>query len=172
MVQHPSGPFFELTATEYQDAVAKFPKLNEQSDLSYTERGACASIVVGRDAYFDNSTVLYQFERMFKMLQFHSELKKCAIEFVVDNGRTHTARSYCLNGFGRGKNTRCPVKAIDYTDANGKKKTLQCYHRTGKFKKQSKGLLQIALELKVTTDSDLKLNELKALLSNHPAFAN
>lgn len=172
MMQHPAGPFFQLDENEYKRAVDKYPELEAPSDIEYIQRTATASILVGRDAYFDNPTILEQFERIFKMLKFKVELKDHAIEFIVDNARTHTAKSHSVNDFGKSIGTRCPVDTIDFVDSQGAKQMLDCYFRNGLNEGLSKGLLEIARELKVATTSNLKLNELQKLLAGHPAFSN
>ena len=65
LVQHPSGPFFQLNEYEWKQAVKKYKSLNTSGGLNYVERTATASINVGYDAYFDNETILNQFERLF-----------------------------------------------------------------------------------------------------------
>ena len=43
------------------------------------------------DWYFDNSVILFQFEHLFKLLEFKEEYRHCTIEILVDNAKTHTA---------------------------------------------------------------------------------
>jgi hypothetical protein len=172
LMQHPAGPFFQLDENEYKRAVDKYPELQAPSDIEYIQRTATASIQVGRDAYFDNPTILEQFERIFKMLKYKVELKAHAIEFIVDNARTHSAKSHSVYDFGKSIGTRCPVDTIEFVDSQGTKQTLDCYFISGPEQGLSKGLLEIATELKLTTASNLKLNELQKLLSDHPAFSN
>ncbi|CAF4402376.1 unnamed protein product, partial [Didymodactylos carnosus] len=100
LVQHPGGPIFELSENEWKEATAKYITLSVDSDVNYIDRTATASINIGTDAYFDNDTVLGQFERLFQMLEFKQEYKHNQIEIVVDNARTHTAKSYSLQEFG------------------------------------------------------------------------
>lgn len=107
LVQHPSGPFFSLPESEFKKAVHKYPQvcclgicvyqeifvfthllqLKHSNGLTYTERSATASINVGQEGYFDNATVLKQFERLFQLLEFKQEFENHAIECVVDNAR-------------------------------------------------------------------------------------
>jgi hypothetical protein len=172
MMQHPAGPFFQLDENEYKRAVDKYPELEAPSDIEYIQRTATASILVGRDAYFDSPTVLEQFERIFKMLKYKIEFKDHAIEFIVDNAHTHTAKSHSVNDFGKSIGTRCPVDTITFVDSQGTKQTLDCYFRSGQNQGLSKGLLEIARELQVATTSDLKFSKLQKLLVDHPAFSN
>ena len=63
MVMHQSGSFFQLSPAEYDKALEKYPELDEEQYIDYIEGSAGASLHVGSDAYFDNSTILIQFER-------------------------------------------------------------------------------------------------------------
>ncbi|CAF5000107.1 unnamed protein product, partial [Rotaria socialis] len=63
LVMHPSGPFFQLSEAEYEKALEKYPDLDEEENINYIERSASASANVSSDVYFDNSTILAQFER-------------------------------------------------------------------------------------------------------------
>lgn len=92
------------------------------------------------------------------------------IECVVDNARTHSAKSHSLLDFGKSLGTRCPIDKIEYTDAQGNKQILDCYFQNGPNKGKSKGLMNLAKELKVNLPSKIKLEDLRALLSDHPAF--
>ncbi|CAF4676888.1 unnamed protein product, partial [Didymodactylos carnosus] len=58
LFMHNSGPFFQLSPAEYKKALRKYPELEEEQDIDYIERSASASMHVGFDAYFDNSTIL------------------------------------------------------------------------------------------------------------------
>ncbi|CAF5030387.1 unnamed protein product, partial [Rotaria sp. Silwood1] len=99
LVQHPSGPFFSLNDTEWKEAIKKYPTLDQINDVEYVERSVTASINIGTDYYFDNNTILEQFERLYQMLEFKKEFQNHDIEIIVDNARTHTAKSYSLNDF-------------------------------------------------------------------------
>jgi hypothetical protein len=50
--------------------------------------------------------------------------------------------------------------------------SLPCYFQNGPDKGKSKGLFQIAVELECRPPAGIKLNELRQLLSHHPAFKN
>ena len=113
MVQHPSGPFFSLSHAEFKRACEKYPSLLSAGDLNYVENLATAGINVGQDGYFDNATILSQFERLFMLLSFKDGFKGHEIEVIVDNTRTHSARAYSINEFSKGVNTKCPVDFID-----------------------------------------------------------
>ncbi|CAF4989992.1 unnamed protein product [Rotaria sp. Silwood1] len=98
---HQSGPFFQLSPAEYNKALKKYPKLDEEQDVDYIECPASASVHVSSDGYFDNSTILAQFERLFKLLEFKECFNNHRIEIVVDNARTHSTRAYNVLDFGK-----------------------------------------------------------------------
>ncbi|CAF1485272.1 unnamed protein product, partial [Rotaria sordida] len=160
LVMHESGLFFQLNPAEYDKALKKYPELNNAQDIDYIERSASASIDVGSDAYFDNSTILAQFERLFKLLEFKECFKNNNIEILVDNARTHSARAYSLLDFGKGISTRCPVNYLEWIDDTGATQSLSCYFQHDSNKGKSKGLFEIAIELKYYPPPGIKLNEL------------
>jgi hypothetical protein len=172
LVMHNSGPFFQLSPAEYEKALQKYPELGEEQDIDYRERSATASIHVSSDAYFDNSTILTQFERLFKLLQFKKCFSNHKIEVIVDNARTHSARAYSLLDFGKGISTRCPVDQLQWVDDKGVTQSLSCYFQRGPNRGKSKGLFQIAVELNCNPSRKAKLSELRQLLAHHPAFQN
>jgi hypothetical protein len=172
LVQHPSGPFFELSEDEWKQAVAKYKSLSDDSDVNYLERTATASINIGTDAYFDNDTVLSQFERLFQMLEFKKEYEHNHIEIIVDNARTHTAKLYSLQEFGKNIGTRCPVKQIEYVDEKGIRKVIDCYFKHGENKDKSKGLVELCKDLGVQLPAKVKLEEIRKIFSKHRAFQN
>jgi len=130
--------FFELSENEWKQAIKKYKSLSADSDVKYRERTATASINIGTDAYFDNHTILNQFERLFQMLEFKQEYKDNQIEIVVDNARTHTTKSYSLQEFGKNVGTRCPVEQIEYVDENGTIRIIDCYFKGEKTKVNQK----------------------------------
>ena len=170
LVMHPSGPFFQLSETEYEKVLEKYPELDEEENINYIERSASASAHVSSDVYFDNSTVLAQFERLFKLIEFKECFKNHRIEIVIDNARTHSARPYSLLDFGKGISTRCPVGHIERLDDNGVTQLLPCYFQQGHNRGKSKGLYQMAVELQCNSSPAAKLSELRQLLANHPGF--
>jgi len=172
LVQHPSGPFFELTEDEWKQAIAKYQSLSVDGDVNYRNRTATASINIGTDAYFDNDTILEQFERLFQMLEFKQDYKGNQIEIIVDNARTHTTKAYSLLEFAKGIGHRCPIEKIEYVDENGAIKVIDCYFKQGPYKDQSKGLAELAKELGVQLPPKAKLDEIREELSKHRAFQN
>ena len=144
--------------------------ISADTDLNYVERSATASIHIGKDSYFDNMTILEQFERLFQLLQFKEEYKGHRIECIVDNARTHTAKSHSVLDFGKSIGTRCPVDKIEYIDSKGSSEILHCYFQSGPNQGKSKGLLAIAKELELVIPQTIKLGDLQKMLANHPAF--
>ncbi|CAF3053204.1 unnamed protein product [Rotaria sp. Silwood2] len=172
LVQHPSGPFFELNENEWKQAIAKYKSLSADNDVNYLSRTGTASINIGTDAYFDNDTILEQFEKLFQLLEFKQEYKHHQIEIIVDNARTHTTKAYSLQEFGKTIDTHCPVEQIEYVDENGAKKVIDCYFKQGPYKDQSKDLAELAKELGVQLPAKTKLDKIRKLLSEHRAFKN
>ena len=171
LVMHPSGPFFTLNDKEYQQALTLYPELaDDVGDVTYVEKTATGSINVGYDSYFDNSTILAQFERLFKLLRFKSEFKNHNIEVIVDNATTHTAKPYSLSDFGKSIGTRCTTDTIEYMDSQGQLQVIDCFFKRGPNNGLSKGLLEISTELNVKLPPKVKLEQLREILANHPAF--
>lgn len=170
IVMHPCGPFFRLDADEFNKALQRYPELDNQSEVDYVERSATASIHLGQDAYFDSSTVLEQFERLFRMLQFKKKFTGYKFECIVDNARTHTSKSHSILDFGKKIGTRCPVDKIEYIDDGGVKRILDCFFKAGPNKGLSKGLFEIARELRVKLPHRATLEQIRGLLAGHSAF--
>ena len=170
LVAHPTGPYFSLNVNEWNKCKEKYPEIQEYHGVNYVERTCTGSIQPGQDNYFDSDTVLSQFERLFKMLQFKEESNlgvKHHIEIVVDNARTHTAQVVNINEFQLKPGGRCPVNFLNFTDEAGDVQTIQCYDDDG----VSKGLKAIAEELKFSFPEKIKLNELRKHSIEHPAFS-
>ncbi|CAF3743280.1 unnamed protein product [Rotaria sp. Silwood1] len=89
---------------------------------------------------------------------------------ILDNARTHTAKAYSLLNFGKSIGTRCPTGTIKYADQQGVKQVIDCYFKIGSNKGLSKGLIEISKDLNVKLPTKLKLEQLRDILSNHPAF--
>lgn len=100
LVMHPSGPFFSLNNEEYQEALEVYPDLTDDNDLIIENNSASASVCVGGDNYFDNQTILFQFERFFKMIRFKKAYENHEFIFLVDNAKTHTKSQFSINDFG------------------------------------------------------------------------
>ena len=170
MACHPSGPFFSLNQNEWQKAVAKYPDLLKNYYINYIDYTATAAINVGGEVYFDNETILSQFQRLFRMLEFKTAYAGHQIDILIDNAKTHTARLYNIYDFGKSIGSRCPIDIIEYYDHNNSKKFLQCYFQSGPNKNKSKGLLELAKELNIQLPVPCTLSQLRKLLSRHPAF--
>ena len=140
--------------------------------LRYDGYSARARVNVGEQGYFDNDTILCQFERLFQLLQFKEKYQGHDIEVVVNNVRIHSARGYSINDFGKGVGTKCPVDAIEFVNHQGQLVSVSCYFENCEHKGKSKRLLHLANDLQVPIHSSIKLSELRALLSKHPAFQN
>ncbi|CAF4759017.1 unnamed protein product, partial [Rotaria sp. Silwood2] len=67
---------------------------------------------------------------------------------------------------------RCAVDQIQYMDEKGRQQIVHCYFTSGKDKGKSKELLILAEELNIKVPANVKLEELKRLLSLHKAFQN
>ncbi|CAF1339451.1 unnamed protein product [Adineta ricciae] len=141
-------------------------------DVDYVERTATASINIGSDAYFNNETILNQFERLFQMLEFKQHYKKHQIDIIVDNARTHTAKAYSLQDFRKSVGGHCTVDCIEYLDEDGNPHIIDCYFKDGANKGKSKGLVEICKDLGIQLPPKIKLEEIRELLPGHPAFQN
>ena len=140
LVMHPSGAFFTLNDKEYQKALALYPELaDDVGDVTYVEKTATGSINVGYDSYFDNSTILLQFERLFKLLHFNREFKNHNIEVIVDNAATHTAKPDSLSDLGKSIGARCTTDTIEYIDSQGQLQVIDCFFKRGPNNGLSKG---------------------------------
>ena len=131
--------------------------MSDLSDISYDAYSATIGISVVEQGYFDNQTILSQFECLFQLLPFKEEYKDHEIEVVVDNVRTHSAREYNVYGFGKGINTKCSVHALEYLDHQGPTVSMSCYFDKDEHREKSKRLLELAKDLKVSVRSSMKL---------------
>ncbi|CAF1519064.1 unnamed protein product [Adineta ricciae] len=128
LIMHPSGPFFTLDEKEYKQALETFPELAKyDDDVNYIEKTATGSIDVGYNSYFDNSTILSQFERLFKLLRFKNDFKNHTIEVVVDNATTHAAKAYSLLDFGKSIGTKCTTDTVEYIDSQSQQHVVDCF---------------------------------------------
>ena len=104
------------------------------------------------------------------MIEFKTEFNypvKHDIEIVVDNARTHTAEVVNINEFRLHPNGHCPVNNLNFIDLNGNNQTVECYDDKG----VSKGLKKIAVELGYDLPDKIKVQEIREILVNHPAFS-
>ena len=150
LVQHPLGAFFSLSEKEYNQATICYPSLlSDLSDISYDGYSATVGISVGEQGYFDNQRILSQFEHLFQLLPLKKEYKDHEIEVATDNVRTHSAREYNVNDFGKGISTKCPVHALEYLDHQDSTVSVSCYFDKGEHRRKSKRLLELAKDLSV-----------------------
>ncbi len=106
------------------------------------------------------------------MLEFKQEYKDSQTDIIVDNARTHTAKTYSLQEFGKNIGTRCSVEKIEYVDENNATKIIDCYFKGETNKDKSKGLVELCKELGVQLPAMVKLDEILEILSKHQAFQN
>ena len=70
LVQHSSSPFFQLNEQEWMKAIQKYPELLNDNGIRYGKYSTIVFAHLGVDSYLDNSVILFQFERLFKLLEF------------------------------------------------------------------------------------------------------
>jgi len=150
LCQHSKSILFELDENEMKKAIKEYPELkNEDEFLNYYNNSANAWIHPGKDNYFDNKTILCQFERLFKMLKYKKDFRNHEIEIIVDNATTHTSIAYDVNLIGMTPGSRCPYETIEWVE-NNKKRSINCLDKDG----ETKGLLQLAKELKLIDEKN------------------
>jgi hypothetical protein len=170
LVAHPAGPFFNLSDSEWENCIKKYPSVVNFHGVNYVDKTCTGSVEPGPGNYFSAETVLNQFERLFQMIEFKTVFHhpvKHDIEIIVDNARTHTAQVVNINDFRLHPDGNCPVETINYDDVNGEIKTIQCFDELG----ISKGLKKIAIELGYELPYNIKVAELRSILLEHSAFA-
>ena len=86
-----------------------YPNLLINNRGHYMQYFATSCIILGCNIYFDNETILNQFERLFQLLPFRTEYKEHKFGMIVDNARTHSEKKFSLNDFGEKIGTRYPV---------------------------------------------------------------
>ena len=64
------NPIFELSECEWDKAIKAHLELNVKGKMKFFPRSACAWIEPGKDNYFNNDDILFQFDRLFKLLKF------------------------------------------------------------------------------------------------------
>ena len=162
---HPSGPFFSLNDDEYSRALQVYPDLDGPTEIIYEKNSASVSVIVSKDNHFDNETILFQFERLFKLLLFKTAYRSHKFLCLVDNAKHHTKAEISLQNFGMKVGIQCPVDYIDFDDMNHRR-IIECYNDDG----TSKGLLAITRELMLAIPNKCSLSELKAVLRMYNAF--
>ncbi|CAF1104433.1 unnamed protein product [Brachionus calyciflorus] len=87
-------------------------------------------------------TILAQFGRLFKLIEFKKDFENCDIELIVDNATTHTSKNYDINHFNKFPGTNCIFKTIEWLE-NDLKQSIDCVDQNGVYI----GLLDICKKL-------------------------
>ena len=119
---------FEINEQEWNSAIKEHPELDEsQNQMSFFNRTASAWIEPGKDCYFNNEDILYQFERLFKLLKFKKAYENFEVEILVDNARTHTSKLYDLNNLNKHSSIKSSFyETIEYME-NNENKVIECH---------------------------------------------
>ena len=123
IVQHNQCEVFQLDQTEFNQAIKENKKLLEKSDINYLKNSTNAWVEPKKDHFFNNCSILEQFERLFIMLKYKKAFQNCEIEVLVDNARTHSTKIYDANQFNKFPGTNCIYEKIEWTEngvINGK----------------------------------------------------
>ena len=88
----------------------------------------------------------------------------------MDNAKTYTAKAYSLLDFGKFINTRYPTDTLRYADQHSEDPVTDCHFKTGSNMGLRKGLIGISKDLNIKLPPKLKLDKLRGILYNHPAF--
>ena len=116
--------------------------------------------------------IVKQFERLFQVLSFKAEFAGHDIKVVVDNARTHSAKDYSLNEFGKNVGTRCLVDKIEFIDERGQTMSISCFFTDGENNGKSTGLLVLTRELKLAVHDKVKVDGLRKIMAKHVTFQN
>ena len=157
---------FSLNGDQYSRVLQVYPDLDEPTEIIYEKNHASTSIIVSRDNCFDNETILFQFERLFKLLRFKTAYRSHNCFCLVDNAKTHTKTEIRLHDSGMKPSTRCPVDYTDFIDDMNHRRTIESYNDDG----TSKDLLAVPRELGFAIANKCSLTELTAVLRVHNAF--
>ena len=97
---HPSGPYLEPSDHEWKNACKDHLDIKVSEDaIEFSRNGAPSFIALNGENYSNNDTILYYFERMFKLLKYKSEFSGSRFEFLVDNAATHTKKDFTIDQF-------------------------------------------------------------------------
>lgn len=143
-------------------------ELNEEDEkITYFTRSASAWI--HKDCYFNNSTILRQFKRLFKLSKFKRAYESKQLQILVDNATTHSTRHYDVQNFSKKAGTHCPYDTIEWVE-DEKKRVVSCKDENGVYV----GFLVILKELGLVDPSakekQFKLNQIRELLAGQVAF--
>lgn len=169
LVQHDDS-LFDLNPDEYERALLEYPELNDNDEsINYFGLSASAWIHPQKDCYFNNSTILQQFERLFKLLKYKNDYTGHQIQILVDNATSHSKRVHDVQMFSKKAGTHCPYETIEWME-DEIQRTVQCKDSDGFYV----GLLRILKELNLVehdaTEKDYKLAAIRDLLAGHVAF--
>jgi hypothetical protein len=104
------------------------------------------------------------------MTEFCEAFSDHNIIFLVDNATAHTSKVVNLNDIRLNIGGQCQLDKIEWKDENNNLNIIELFFTTGENKGKSKGLKVIATELGFKFDSKIKLDDLRSLVKDHPAF--
>ena len=173
IVAHLEMTCFELSEVGWNKAISEHPELNNDS---YINKTATAIIEPSKNNYFDNDSILSQFERLLLCMNYSSIFKdnNYRVDILVDNATTHTKALIDAKMFNKGVNTHCGIEKLSWNDENNNECSFDCYYESGPNVGLSKGLFNMCKELKIIDASvqskEIKLDELRRIAAKHPAF--
>ena len=112
--------------------------------------------------------LLGQLKHFFNLIEFKECSKNHKIKTIVDNSPTQSARACNWLDFGKRVSLRCLVENLEWADDNGEAQSLSCYSQDGYNERESKGVYEIAAELRLNLLSRVKLIEFREVLCIHP----
>ena len=101
------------------------------------------------------------------MIQFSEALKDHDIEILVENATTYTAKYYSINDLRKGSGYNSPVDRIEQYDENNSLNYLNCYFENDGGEILSKGLFEIAKDLKLIEFDSLSKTTSQNRLKNY-----
>jgi hypothetical protein len=139
----------------------------------YINQTATSIIEPTKDNYFDNDSILHQFDRLILCMKYSSIFKNCnyRVDLLVDNATTKALIDVKM--FNKSVNTHCGVDKLNWIDNKNNSCHLDCHYVTGPNAGLSKGLFNMCKELKIiesVLSKDIKLTDLRKLAEEHPAF--
>ena len=173
IVSHPDMTCFELSESEWNNAVKENPQLD---DPLYIKKTATKIIEPSSDNYFTNETILEQFTRLILLMKYSAIFKSVnyRVDIIVDNATTHTKALVDVSMFNKGVNTHCGVDKLSWLNEIREESSIECFFQSGPNIGLSKGLFVICKELKIIDENiqskQIKLNDLRNLAAQHPAF--
>ncbi|CAF0879176.1 unnamed protein product [Brachionus calyciflorus] len=125
----PKLPIFKLGINEWEEAIKNEPWLEENSNNGFIERSATALIFPSKENYFDNTSILEQFKRLFTLIRYSSIFKSVnfRVDLLVDNATAHTKCQDDINLFAKSMNRSTPVEFLTWTYSEGNEEQTDCY---------------------------------------------